>query len=280
MPREIVRLTLPMRVGALGLSLPRPSSAVWIPNGNPVCKDTLSQKEPTTASDEAGGVIITWCDGSNSTDDDIHVQRIDSLGNVPWTAGGVAICTSTGDQRYPVIVEDGSGGAIVAWNDLRGANDDTYAQRIDASGAIQWATSGVSLCTDPQGQANAVCVSDGLGGAIVTWEDLRNGPSNMDIYTQRVDPSGVAFWPANGVPVLTAGQHQYSLSSLGDGGGGAFLAWRDNRDSFNGDFYVTHVPSDGGVESEPVPIACITVVLAGAAIGSLGPGVLRKRRAH
>jgi hypothetical protein len=501
MRRDILWFTWLLFAGVLAMSLPHDSPAAWIPDGNPVCTDTLSQEEPTIASDGAGGAIITWYDGRSSTDNDIYAQRVDGMGNVLWTAGGVAICTASEDQWFPVIVEDGSGGAIIAWSDFRsttfldiyvqridasgaplwtangvpvctaahhqqsqtivsdgaggaivvwedrrsGTQDDIYAQhvnssgvpqwtangvalctdaadqgtlvgvpdgvggaivawtdyrigsgyeiyaqrinasgvpqwttdgevicaggtsfmpaisadgsggavvgwqdfrssvygiyaqridasglpqwtangvalcsppppeaasgpsvaadgtggaivawqhavigptniyaqRVDGTGATQWAANGVALCTEPAGQVSPVCVSDSLGGAIVAWLDFRSGSSNIDIYAQRVDASGAVLWPANGLPISTAEQHQQSIGMIGDGSGGAFVAWWDLRDDFPfGDIYATYVPSNGGFDPEPVPILGITVVLAGAAIGSLGMGVLRRRKPH
>src|SRR5512136_1777200 len=48
------------------------------------------------------------------------------------------ICTASGDQLSPQIVSDGSGGAIITWEDLRSDNCDTYVQRVDSSGMVKW----------------------------------------------------------------------------------------------------------------------------------------------
>ena len=64
-----------------------------------------------------------------------------------WTADGVALCTAANDQINPQIVSDGSGGAIITWQDYRGGNYDIYAQRVNASGAVQWTADGVAVCT-------------------------------------------------------------------------------------------------------------------------------------
>ncbi len=46
-------------------------------------------------------------------------------------------------------------------------------------------------------------VSDGAGGAIVTWKDHRSGTS-YDIYAQRISAGGTVQWTANGVALCTA----------------------------------------------------------------------------
>ena len=61
-------------------------------------------------------------------------------------------------------------------------------------------------------------VSDGAGGAIVTWYDFRGG-SNYDIYAQHVLASGAVdgAWPANGRALCTAANVQYIPTIVSDG---------------------------------------------------------------
>ena len=75
-------------------------------------------------------------------------------------------------------------------------------------------------------------VSDGAGGAIVTWLDLRNG-THMDIYSQRVDASGVVQWTADGVALCTASDSQADHAIVSDGAGGAIVVWRDRRSGWD-----------------------------------------------
>ena len=89
-----------------------------------------------------------------------------------WQVDGNPISVATGDQSSPQLISDGAGGAIVTWKDSRSGNYDIYAQRVNASGAVQWAANGVALCTATGDQYSPRIVSDGAGGAIVTWEDL------------------------------------------------------------------------------------------------------------
>ena len=106
-----------------------------------------------------------------------------------WQADGVPLCTFSYHQQDPQIVSDGSGGAIVTWEDLRFGGDwDIYAQRVDSNGNTLWVTDGVSLCVDSNDQVNPRIAPDGYWGAIVTWRDERG--SDRDIYAQRV--GGVA----------------------------------------------------------------------------------------
>jgi hypothetical protein len=115
-----------------------------------------------------------------------------AAGAVQWTATGVIICTAAGDQTDPRIVTDGASGAFITWDDHRDtANYDIYAQRIAADASINWSAEGYPICTADSSQTNLAMASDGNLGAIVAWQDYRNG--NYDIYTQGFDVSGIGI---------------------------------------------------------------------------------------
>ena len=116
------------------------------------------------------------------------VQRLDAVGTGLWQTGGVALCTSTGNQSSPRTVSDGKGGAIVAWQDKRGGSPDIHAQLISATGCIIWKENGVVVCNAPCDQLSPRIAPDGAGGAFLPWEDIRSGDS--DIYIQRITGEG------------------------------------------------------------------------------------------
>ena len=217
----------------------------WTANGVAVCAVTGDQQNPTIVSDGSGGAIITWWGSRTGSDDDIYAQRI-SAGGVPqWTANGVALCTATSLQSYPTIVSDGSGGAIVTWQDYRSGNEDVYAQRIDAAGAPQWTANGEAVCTATGDQAVPTIASDGASGAIVTWFDPRSG--NNDIYAQRVDKAGAPRWTVNGVALCTATGSQTFPTITSDGAGGAIATWQDFSGASPG-IYAQHIGAAGSVQ--------------------------------
>jgi len=220
---------------------PNTPLAQWVEGGVPICRATGSQGEPQLASDGAGGAIIAWED-ERSGNYDIYAQRVDALGIVVWDTNGMAICTATGDQGHPQLVSDGAGGAIITWSDGRSGSGDIYAHRFDASGTVRWTTDGVEICTATGDQGHPQLVSDGAGGAIITWRDGRSGSG--DIYAQRVDSLGTIRWATNGVEICTAtgGQEQPQLFS--DGAGGAIVTWQDYRTD-NYDIYAQRVNSSG-----------------------------------
>jgi hypothetical protein len=223
----------------------RPAHPTWPhdPSANlPVCTATNSQGYPVIVSDGEGGTIVAWGD-YRAGNNDIYVQRLDPDGVPLWTADGVALCTASYNQEYPVIVSDGAGGAIVAWEDYRsGWQYDIYVRRISSAGVPQWTADGVALCTNTQEQRNVVIASDGAGGAIVAWEDLRG---SWQIYAQRVDSSGVVQWTADGEVVSAALDAQYVPAITADGAGGAIIAWADYRSGSDFDVYAQRMNASG-----------------------------------
>jgi len=198
---------------------------------NNILSNSYLQSKQHEVPDGAGGAIVTWQDYQGGSYN-IYAQRISSAGTLLWGAG-VAICTAINWQWKPHIASDGSGGAIITWEDYRnsttnGSNNlDVYAQRVNASGVVQWVANGVAVCTNTSQQYNPLIVSDGAGGAIAVWEDRRN--SNYSIYTQRINPLGVPQWTANGISISTGVAGQYVSDVIPDGSNGAIVAWDDYR---------------------------------------------------
>jgi hypothetical protein len=203
----------------------------WDDNGNAVCTEAGDQVYPRISSDGAGGALVTWYD-YRSGNYDIYAQRLDSDGYILWTLDGVAVCTATGRQDSPHIDSDGAGGAILAWRDNRQGNYDIYAQRLNASGTSLWTGNGVVICAATGDQGGHRFISDGAGGAVVTWADWRAG-AGADVYAQQVDASGTPLWTVDGVPVCTAMVDQMALDMTTDGGGGAIVTWQDSRRGTN-----------------------------------------------
>ncbi len=226
-------------------------AVLWTVDGVAISTAALDQMNPRLVSDGSGGAIIVWEDyrGGNY---DIYAQRVSALGVVQWAADGILICSAANSQDFAGIVSDGSGGAIVAWEDYRGGNYDIYAQRVNASGVAQWAVNGVGVCMAENTQSLPVIGSDGSGGAVIAWQDYRGGTS--DIYTQRLNGSGTAMWTVDGVSLCAAGNNQMYPVIGPDGSGGAIVAWQDYR-SGNTDIYAGRVDGSGTVMWTPDGVA-------------------------
>ncbi|MFX1364754.1 MAG: hypothetical protein ACFFCE_17515 [Promethearchaeota archaeon] len=216
----------------------------WDEDGNPVCQDSYWQGYIRSCSDGAGGVIVSWSDFRNGVDFDIYAQHIDSNGQPQWEENGTAITTENGYQANHRMCSDGSGGTIIAWKDERisAGEANIYAQRIDSNGTVKWDANGTAICTEVSIQANTAICSDENGGAIITWEDERDG--DRDIYAKRVDSDGNVVWgDTNGLVICDEASDQLDPEICSDGNGGATIVWQDARDGWN--LYAQYINLNG-----------------------------------
>jgi hypothetical protein len=152
------------------------------------------------------------------------------------------------------LAPDGSGGFYVLWTDSRNyltTEDDLFMQRILASGDIApgWPLAGLVICDTVRDQRGLDLISDGVGGAIATWNDFRSqaAGTSSDLYAQRVRPDGsiTPGWQRQGSPVTRAPDIQWSLERPGlasDGAEGAYCVWESHQ------FFTTPQRLDVGIQ--------------------------------
>ena len=221
---------------------------------NTVVDTTGQQFFSTTCSDGAGGVIVAWWDDrDNDVQYDVVLQRIDANGVAQWTKNGVALNSPSSGFSDMDITADGSGGAIVSFIAGSGASLNIMAQRINASGQLQWNSGNpVTVCNAVNAQFNIRVVSDGDGSSVVVWEDERAGSSADDIYAQRLDGNGTPQWTANGNVVNAAVNVQEFPEAVTDGNGGVIVTWRDFRNGSDFDLYAQHLDNTGNRVWAPI----------------------------
>ena len=217
-------------------------------NGVPVSTATGDQDFPRITADGAGGAIVAWNDGRSGSPG-IYAQKLDSGGAAVWAVDGVLIATSDIESGTgPGVVGDGAGGAIFAWLDRRGgAQCNIHSQRVDPSGKPLWAPEGVAVSTTgnvwpPQGSGSLPIISNGSGGAIMTWAVQVS--SHRYVYAQNIEAGGTVKWKVNGVAVSTYPGDAENPRLTTDGAGGAIIAWHTDRENANA--FAQRVDSNGG----------------------------------
>ena len=223
------------------------AEATWPIYGKAICTAAYHQLDPKLVSDGAGGAIITWYDNRSGTN--IYAQRVDEDGHILWIYDGELVCGAPASQYYPEIAADGSGGAIICWEDYRTSLNfrDIYAQKVNASGVDQWAGNGAEVCVRADTQAGAKVVSDGAGGGIFVWRDERD--NNQDLYAQRIDTGGNRRWAAGGVLICTDSTEEYGHQIIADGAGGAIITWYGTREGADDhDVFAQRIDSSGVVQ--------------------------------
>jgi hypothetical protein len=218
----------------------------WAEGGVQLTTAPANVWETRIVSDGAGGAIVAWIDYRGGATADIYAHHVSASGIVDatWPANGRALCTAAGQQDALAIVSDRAGGAILAWEDHRGTNWNIYAGRVSLAGAVPWAVNGVPLCSEAHDQLYPRIVTDGVGGAVVTWDDGRS-----DLYARRVSAAGVALWAADGVALCTAANAQFNARLVSDGSRGTIVVWADTRSNIaQADIYAQRVSPGGAPE--------------------------------
>jgi hypothetical protein len=198
------------------------ATSQWVPNGIPVCDTTanpLFYMLPKIASDGHGGAFVCWHDYRSA---DIYVQHVGGDGSMLWQRNGIPLINDSAAQQYPRIINDGSDGAYVAWEDDRSTTDTyAYAQHLDADGHSLWTPGGVKV-SDRGGLFISICRSpdDGL---LVAWI----GGGVEDVVIQKLNRSGSREWGDSGV-FLARGPGRVAGNDVvveSDGSGGAIVVW-------------------------------------------------------
>jgi subtilisin family serine protease len=222
---------------------------LWTANGLRVSSSTRSKHGPAIISDGFGGAIVLWIEDNNTMehgDDNIRMQRISSAGELLWGSAGIDI-TQGGSAADPVIIPDGSGGAIVGWYSV--SDYKIRVQRVSASGALLWGSNGIQVSQATDGQSDLALAGDGSGGAFLSW----TGSAWWTVYGQHVTGDGALLWEATGKRLSAAANDYtsaYGANVVSDGAGGAIFAWHDLR---NYRLY----PEDNSVNRNDIYAVCL-----------------------
>ena len=200
-------------------------------------------------SDGANGTIAVWGEmeaqaGTTTPSfqytSRIMAQRVNVEGNLSWGVNGIIVCANPENVvvQEPCAAADGSGGAIVCWQqNPSGPIDnssplwdmqDIITQKIDSEGNILWQPGGVPLqivkTAEEASPFTPLAIGDDSGGAIVMWEDLRNGLAS--IYAQKMDSNGASAWQTGGIKVIFVKSNSSNerRQIVGDGTGGAVIS--------------------------------------------------------
>jgi hypothetical protein len=156
----------------------------WPYGGLGVCRAELSQYNVALAPDGSGGVFAVWQDFRSGQSADLYLQRITASGAPAegWTEDGRLIAGGDGDQLQPSIAADGSGGAVIAWQDRRDGNLRVYALGVDGTGSPRsgWSSSGVPIEGTNGPSSAPTVIGSASGSVLVVWR------SEDDLAAERI----------------------------------------------------------------------------------------------
>lgn len=206
----------------------------------------FSDQNPITLADGFGGAVVTWIAVHNLYIDylcldppeccdwlemDVYAQRFDAAGRYLWGPTPLLVCGDSREPKHLQAAVDSFGSLYCTWDDAKpyGNPDDIFAQKIDASGTLEWGPNGTSALLFPWYQATPVISADGEGGAIVAWRhDVSVSNNDLIVRAQRLDSLGTALWTLGGVPVSPASSEVTGLGVIGSGGDQWVFSWLSN----------------------------------------------------
>src|ERR1041385_61022 len=121
---------------------------------------------PELASDSAGGCYITY-EQNLSYPRHLVLERLNRYGYKPW-GSGKQITGLLPEQSSAKVVEDGSNGVIVSFQDIEitgGPGNLQFTellrvQRVDSNGNFLWGLNGVRVSLSDSQQSSQAIVSD------------------------------------------------------------------------------------------------------------------------
>ena len=203
-------------------------------------------------------VIIAWEDYRYDTQEaDIFAQKIFADGVQSWIPQAVPVCMAMGDQKNLRLISNGSGGAVIVWDDFRAYNygyPDIYAQNLSAGGYDQWEQNGTAICSAPGEQLNPM-VRRINGNYFIGWMDWRSG--SPALHYQVVNETGAPLLQADGKLIhqgLSSFEFYTDRFSILPRSTDAVVLWSDQRHYPNSGGEIIHfqfLNSDGTVDLEP-----------------------------
>jgi hypothetical protein len=212
-----------------------------------------------TAGDGSTDVLVTWSIAFPGDTGVIKGQRVNTNGDVEWTAGGVTLANDLGTvaldfttkATHPYAFSNSNGDLVLAAPTEGVGIQDLTTQRAAASdGAPQWRGVGaLHMPNGPSGlgsQHAPAIATDGTYTYLV-WYDKALTESG-DLYAQKYDSAGVEQWTDGGVAIDVSSDGVYAQDHwiLADGAGGAIVVWHNTTD---GEYRATRLTSSGGISS-------------------------------
>ena len=198
-------------------------------------KTTSYPLNPSLAVDSSGNPIVLWNQEPRVTNgtSTIWCQKFNGTSGLRlWGDYGKKVCGASGNKYYPGVVTGSNGSGIAVWGDGRYGDTHTciYYSRL-ANGkwsAAQPLAIGGRAGVNSDQKSHPQIVSDGSGGAYVTWRDHRDGSwtdyfnyTNSDVYAQHIGADGTIYFGTRGqgMPVATQpGNQDQQMPAIGSDG--------------------------------------------------------------
>jgi hypothetical protein len=174
--------------------------------------------------DGSGGVILLRQDKNEQ----VYVQRISAEGISLWEEEGANIGRIEYAYMGVPVVSDGSGGAVVIWEDPN--REGVFAQRVSQDGELLWAGDGVPVTSLTGETEKPQLINDGTGNFIITWtEHSFDEEYHEAVYVQKLSADGNRLWGEQGIPIHDSAEMQSDPRLTTDSSGGCIVIWQETK---------------------------------------------------
>jgi hypothetical protein len=217
-----------------------PGPGTW-KNDFPAISGSQNTQQPSIAANSKNELVMTWSDERNGGFfSDIYAQRFDVKGNK--IGGDILVCDKPNQQYYSVVAFDSHDNFVIAWQDMRIADYNIYAQMFDANGTKVGGE--ISVCDATGNQAFPAIAMNSKDEFTVTWEDRRNsGTTGWDVYAQKFTKDGLKVGAE--IAVCTESHDQDSACIAIDSQKRLIIAWTDDRNTAGAMIYALRFDADG-----------------------------------
>jgi hypothetical protein len=198
-------------------------------------------------------IYLAW--QIQKSEKEIYHQLLSFNGKPLWGQGGKIATTKKGNKTNPQVLAADST-IILSWTNEINNNKDIFIQKFNTKGMRQWKDD-ISVIQEPRDQFGQKLLSDGKGGAIVSWIDKRQELKRPDIFAQRISSDGKQLWSPKGIAVASHNNSEKSyLSVISDLRGGAIAIFRELRGS-KGEIYAQKIFNTGTYISQIIGMSAV-----------------------
>lgn len=212
-------------------SLPLSLNSQWSTSPDSNLQVSTWGQDPKACTDGNGGVYILWNINSYYTSQ--YLQRVDRYGYVRWDEPIEIKGEYNGTYfGYSSLSEDGFGGALVSFTEWEVDGDifpgdwkrRVRVTRIDSSGQFIWDSLGVRVSLIDTSQNLSQVVSDGEGGAFVSFGVIYEY-GDQELWIQHISHDGERLWSDDGILVSDSSDVNITHKLIYDGEGGIIIKW-------------------------------------------------------
>jgi hypothetical protein len=155
---------------------------------------------------------------------------IDGQG-VPQLAGSVLVSKHPSDSWVTdyALVADGTGAAIIVFNDIRNGAFDVFAHKVTPSGALAWGADGAALGASADGDMVPRAVLCDKDEVVVAWARVNDADTVQQVVMQRLAADGQRLW-GDGL-VISGGPGKAALRPwlVAAPGGAVIVVWIETQ---------------------------------------------------